>query len=85
MTAGPAVGTVSLSTKKIPVPMVEPTPNMVSWNGVMPRFRCLCSASPPLMSRASSSTGFLRRRRFRKVGGSVTLVTRIVGFARLRM
>ena len=32
MTAGPAVGTVTASTKKMPVPMVAPTPNIVNWN-----------------------------------------------------
>jgi hypothetical protein len=31
-TAGPASGTAAESTKKIPVPIVAPTPNIVSWN-----------------------------------------------------
>ena len=31
ITAGPASGTASWSTKKMPVPTVAPTPNIVSW------------------------------------------------------
>ena len=32
ITAGPATGIASLSTKKMPVPTVAPTPNIMSWN-----------------------------------------------------
>ena len=42
ITAGPATGMASLSTKKIPVPTVAPTPNIISWN--VPRLRV--SSSP---------------------------------------
>ena len=38
-TAGPAFGTACCSTKKIPVPTVAPTPNIVSWNVPILRFR----------------------------------------------
>ena len=31
ITAGPASGTAADSTKKMPVPTVAPTPNIVSW------------------------------------------------------
>lgn len=39
MTAGPASGTAWDMTKKMPVPIVDPTPNMVSWKVPMPRRR----------------------------------------------
>src|SRR5688500_13243011 len=59
MTAGPASGTASVSMMKIPVPIVAPTPNMVSWNRPIERL-----SSPPSASGAVSvtnaSTGFLR-------------------------
>ena len=42
MTAGPAIGIASLSTKKMPVPIVAPTPNIMSWK--VPRLRV--SSSP---------------------------------------
>lgn len=41
-TPGPASGTDSLSTKKMPVPTVAPTPNIISWNVV----RLRASSSP---------------------------------------
>ena len=44
MTLGPASGTAWDSTKKMPVPTVEPTPNMVSWN--VPILRLRWSADP---------------------------------------
>ena len=44
ITPGPASGTAWDSTKKIPVPTVEPTPNMVSWN--VPKLRLRWSAAP---------------------------------------
>ena len=37
VTAGPALGTASCRTKKMPVPTVAPTPSIVSWNVVMLR------------------------------------------------
>ena len=37
ITAGPASGTASWSTKKMPVPTVAPTPNIVSWK--VPKLR----------------------------------------------
>ncbi len=43
MTAGPASGIDSLSTKKMPVPMVAPTPNIMSWK--VPRLRLSSSPS----------------------------------------
>ena len=59
MTAGPASGTASVSTMKIPVPIVAPTPNMVSWNRPIERL-----SSPPsssgCVSVTNASTGFLR-------------------------
>ena len=39
ITAGPASGTASWSTKKMPVPTVAPTPNIVSWKVPKLRFR----------------------------------------------
>ena len=68
MTPGPASGTASESTKKIPVPTVAPTPNMVSWNTPMLRLRwsdAPCATGAP-------STG--RRRNIcsvRLIGGAV--------------
>ena len=41
-TAGPAFGIASLRTKKIPVPTVAPTPNIINWKV----FRFLASSSP---------------------------------------
>src|SRR3954453_807228 len=37
ITAGPATGTACVSTMKMPVPIVAPTPNSVSWNNPMER------------------------------------------------
>ncbi|CFR91668.1 Uncharacterised protein [Mycobacterium tuberculosis] len=37
ITPGPASGTAWASTKKMPVPIVAPTPNMVSWK--VPKLR----------------------------------------------
>src|SRR3954454_20926163 len=39
MTAGPLSGTASWSTKKMPVPTVAPTPNIISWKVPKLRFR----------------------------------------------
>ena len=44
ITAGPASGTAAVSTKKMPVPTVAPTPNIVNWN--VPIVRCRWSAAP---------------------------------------
>ena len=43
-TAGPASGTASDRTKKMPVPTVAPTPNIVSWNTPMVRLRLVVGA-----------------------------------------
>ena len=42
-TPGPAWGTASDNTKKMPVPTVDPMPNIASWKVPMERFRC-CDA-----------------------------------------
>src|SRR5688572_1100515 len=42
-TPGPASGTAELSTTKMPVPIVAPTPKMVSWNSPIDRSRWPCS------------------------------------------
>ena len=59
-TAGPAIGTAWLSTKKMPVPMVAPMPIVESWNSPIDR-----SSSPPPVSvpvsAISSLTGLRRR------------------------
>ena len=39
ITAGPASAPPADSTKKMPVPTVAPTPNIVSWNVPIVRFR----------------------------------------------
>ena len=44
MTAGPASGTASCMTKKMPVPTVAPTPSMVSWKVPMRRSKATGSA-----------------------------------------
>ena len=65
-TAGPASGTVWARTKKMPVPIVAPTPNIISWNVPIERL----SSEPPRRRPAESrsalsaiilSTDFLRR------------------------
>src|SRR3712207_1427217 len=61
MTPGPASGTASVSTMKIPVPIVAPTPNIVSWNSPIERLSSPPSASG-LVSVTNASTGFLRNR-----------------------
>ena len=40
ITAGPASGTAADRTKKMPVPIVAPTPNMASWKVPIERGRC---------------------------------------------
>ena len=50
MTAGPAIGTASDRMKKMPVPMVAPTPNMESWNSPMVRVSSLFPVSLPVSS-----------------------------------
>src|ERR671913_716406 len=59
MSAGPASGTASVRIMKIPVPIVAPTPNIVSWNRPIERL-----SSPPsssgCVSVTNASTGFLR-------------------------
>src|SRR5947209_17665455 len=56
MTLGPASGTAWDSTKKMPVPTVEPTPNIVSWK--VPILRLRFSEAPA--ATGASETG--RRR-----------------------
>src|SRR3954447_2218829 len=64
MTAGPPTGTACVSTMKMPVPIVAPTPNSVSWKRPMLRASSP-SPSPPWASVPVSSvmipTGFRRR------------------------
>src|SRR5690349_13963827 len=55
ITAGPASGTASCSTKKMPVPTVAPTPNIVSWN--VPK---LGLRSGPSWGPFFAAMGFLR-------------------------
>ena len=40
ITAGPASGTAAERTKKMPVPIVAPTPNIASWKVPIVRGRC---------------------------------------------
>src|SRR3954451_18168585 len=57
ITAGPASGTAWPSTKKMPVPIVAPTPNIVSWNVPIVRSSwgpCGCALSPTGLRRQSS-------------------------------
>ncbi|MGI3781112.1 MAG: hypothetical protein ACRYG2_10075 [Janthinobacterium lividum] len=57
MTAGPASGTAWPSTKKMPVPIVAPTPNIVSWNVPIVRSSrgpCGSALSPTGLRRHSS-------------------------------
>src|SRR3954452_4897718 len=65
ITAGPATGTACARTKKIPVPMVAPIPNMDSWNRPIVRTSSLWPVSVPL-SCDISGTG-LRRNSCRTV------------------
>ena len=46
ITAGPLSGTASWSTKKMPVPTVAPTPNIISWKVPKLRFRSGPSCGP---------------------------------------
>ncbi len=55
ITAGPASGTASWSTKKMPVPTVAPTPNSVSWK--VPKLR---SSSGPACGPLSPAMGLRR-------------------------
>ena len=59
MTAGPATGTACDITKKMPVPMVAPTPIIVSWNSPMDRG----SSPPPVSAPVSSSIALAGLRR----------------------
>ena len=54
-TAGPASGTASCRTKKMPVPTVAPTPNIVSWK--VPKLR---SSSGPECGPFCSRIGLRR-------------------------
>src|SRR4051812_26816232 len=75
MTAGPATGTACDITKKIPVPMVAPTPIIVSWNNPMD----LRSSPPPVSAPVSSSitlAGLRRKDRFMIVAMSKLLDVR---------
>src|SRR3954454_709622 len=59
ITAGPAVGTASVRITKMPVPIVAPTPNSVSWNRPIVR----ASSPPPVSAPVSADmtpTGFRR-------------------------
>ena len=58
MTLGPASGTASDSTKKIPVPTVAPIPNIASWNVPIERLR---------FSEAPCATGALINGRRRSI------------------
>ena len=53
ITAGPASGTAEDSTKKMPVPTVAPTPNIISWKVPMVRFSCGPCRSPIGLRRKS--------------------------------
>jgi hypothetical protein len=59
MTAGPATGTACDITKKMPVPMVAPTPIMLSWNSPIERASCPPPWSVPVSS-AIDMTGLRR-------------------------
>src|SRR5687767_11070768 len=59
MTAGPATGAASLSTKKMPVPIVAPMPNVDSWNSPIERESSPPSLSAPV-SAAMTLTGLRR-------------------------
>ena len=50
ITAGPATGTACPRTKKMPVPMVAPTPNMESWKSPIVRASSLWPESVPVSS-----------------------------------
>ena len=57
ITLGPAFGTAWESTKKMPVPTVHPTPNMVSWKTPMDRLRfseAPCATGAPITGRRRS-------------------------------
>ena len=57
ITLGPAFGTAWDSTKKMPVPTVAPTPNMVSWNVPIERLRfseAPCATGAPMTGRRRS-------------------------------
>ena len=66
ITAGPATGTATESTKKMPVPMVAPTPNIDNWNTPIVRASSLRPVSAPVSSDISG-TG-LRRNNCWSVG-----------------
>src|SRR4029078_13483567 len=66
ITAGPATGTACESTKKMPVPMVAPTPNIESWKSPIERVSSLWPVSVPV-SADISGTG-LRRKSCSTVG-----------------
>ena len=56
-TAGPAPGTATDSTKKMPVPTVAPTPNIVSWKVPIVRLRwseAPCATGAPMTGRRRS-------------------------------
>src|SRR5690242_17780181 len=59
ITAGPATGAASLSTKKMPVPIVAPMPNVESWNSPIERASSPPSVSAPV-SAAITLTGLRR-------------------------
>src|SRR5690349_23437043 len=59
MTPGPAFGTAALRTMKIPVPIVAPTPSMVSWNRPIVRLSSPPSVVAPV-SATNAETGFRR-------------------------
>src|SRR5215218_9050829 len=60
ITAGPATGTACDSTMKMPVPIVAPTPNSVSWNSPIVRASSPFSVSAHVSS-AMTLTGLVRR------------------------
>src|SRR5690349_20534464 len=55
LTAGPAMSTASDNTKKMPVPMVAPTPNIDSWKSPIERDSSLWPVSLPVSSSISTT------------------------------
>jgi hypothetical protein len=72
-TAGPASGTADDSTKKMPVPTVAPTPNIVSWNVPMDRGRC-SPCSPAACWPPVDRTGLRRSSSARSPPGALMAV-----------
>jgi hypothetical protein len=60
MTLGPVIGTASVSTMKMPVPIVAPMPNSDSWNSPIVRASSPSPVSAPVSS-AIAATGLRRK------------------------